>query len=352
MTRVTGGDTEGVSEHTILSAVTRQVLDAAAAEGLDAEAIRAAAGLDPAVLNDPDARTPLVRHVRVWELLSEAGDGLAIGARLGLGSLGVVGYAMQHGATVGEALDWLQRFRTLVHPGLVPHLERRATPAGPRLVFRHPVPPVFARLRPAVDAYAAGTVATMQALTGRPLRAVRVTFPLTAPPDVERYERFFACPVAWAGPAVEVVFDQAILSWPLPRHEPRLFGYLAGRAAALLALVPRDRDAVDAARREIGDGLALGEPRLGDVARSLGMSERTLHRRLAEQGTSFSVLVDAARRERAELLLGDRSLSCSEVAVLLGYAEPAVFFRAFRRWHGTSPRAWRQRVLAAGPAAG
>jgi AraC-like DNA-binding protein len=90
-------------------------------------------------------------------------------------------------------------------------------------------------------------------------------------------------------------------------------------------------------------------PGRGVVARRLAVSDRTLHRRLAGEGTTFAALVDEARRERAQLLLEDRRLSCSEVAFLLGYAEPAAFFRAFRRWTGETPQAWRTPRAADAP---
>ncbi|MFP5355538.1 MAG: helix-turn-helix transcriptional regulator [Gemmatimonadota bacterium] len=95
-------------------------------------------------------------------------------------------------------------------------------------------------------------------------------------------------------------------------------------------------------RREVGASLATGEPRLQAVARRLAMSERTLHRRLAGEGASFTAIVDEVRRERAKLLLEDRKLSSSEIAFLLGFAEPATFIRAFRRWTGETPHEWRQ----------
>jgi AraC-like DNA-binding protein len=97
-------------------------------------------------------------------------------------------------------------------------------------------------------------------------------------------------------------------------------------------------------RHEIGTLLAQGEPRAAAVASRLAMSSRTLNRRLADAGTSFGALLTDVRRERAVLLLQDRALTCSEVAFLLGYAEPATFFRAFRRWLGQTPQQHRMAV--------
>ncbi len=328
-------------DHTILSAVVAGVLEAAVSLGRDRDALVAAARLDPALLADPDARLPVEHDLGLWEVLSQEPVGLPIGERLGMAPFGVVGYAMQHGATVGEALTWLERYRAVLHPDLVPRLERRAGPEGARAVFVKAVPAPFARLREPVYALAAAMGSAMRGLSGRDLRARFVAYPLPRPCDPERHERWFGCPVSWGGPVLEVAFDAGVLALPLPRAEPRLFGYLARRVEALHEALPVAERWADRARREIGTLLAHGEPRLGDVARRLAVSERTLHRRLADDGVRFADLVDGARRERATLLLEDTRLSSSEIAFLLGYAEPAAFFRAFRRWTGATPQRWR-----------
>ncbi|HVK77274.1 MAG TPA: helix-turn-helix transcriptional regulator [Kofleriaceae bacterium] len=79
------------------------------------------------------------------------------------------------------------------------------------------------------------------------------------------------------------------------------------------------------------------------VARRLGMSERTLQRRLKDEGTTFAVLVDEVRTDLARMYLADDRLAVYEVAFLLGFSEPSAFNRAFKRWLGTSPREYRQR---------
>lgn len=339
-------------DHTILAAVVAGVLEVAVRVlGKDRDALVAEAGLDAALLADPDARLPVEHDLRLWEVLSREPVGLVIGERLGLAPLGVVGYALQHGATVGDALSWLGRFHAVLHPDLMPRLERRTGPDGDRAVFVKVVPAPFARLREPVYAQAAGTVAAMRALCGRDVRARWVAYPLPRPRDPERHEQWFGCPVSWGGGTFEVAFHATMLALPLPRAEPHLFGYLARRVEALHAALPVGARWSERAGREIGDLLARGEPRLADVARRLAVSERTLHRRLAEEDTRFADLVDAARRERATLLLDDPHLSVAQVAFLLGYAEPAAFFRAFRRWTGGTPQQWRARATPPPPAA-
>lgn len=333
---------------TILASVTAGILEAARALGLDVEAILAHAGIDPAVFADPDARIPVLQELRVWEVLSRHPVGLDIGERLGIASMGIVGYAMQHGATLGEALAWQRRHAALIHPEVMPHLERRDTAGrlrhdGSLLVFTRPPTAVFAALREPLFAQAAAMPAMLSAAVGSRLVPEFVSFPLPRGPDAARVEAYFACPVSWATPLFEIAFDAAHLDRPLVRADAALFGYLSRRAEELLAALPEQDSWSTRVQRAIGNELSHGEPKAVAIAKRFAVSVRTLHRRLGDEGVSFAALVERVRRERAELLLSEPRLSANEVAYLLGYSDPAAFSRAFKRWTGEAPSTWRAR---------
>jgi AraC-like DNA-binding protein len=95
--------------------------------------------------------------------------------------------------------------------------------------------------------------------------------------------------------------------------------------------------------------LSRGDARLDCVAKTLGLSGRTLQRRLEAEGSSFHTLLEQCRKEQALVLLSDRELPVKAVSHALGYADPSVFFRAFRRWTGTSPAAYRSRAARVSP---
>jgi AraC-like DNA-binding protein len=103
---------------------------------------------------------------------------------------------------------------------------------------------------------------------------------------------------------------------------------------------PMDRLAFDV-RRALTVRLVHGEPEIEHVARDLAMSSRTLQRRLSSAGLSYQELLDAVRRETAERHIAEARLSVSEIAYLVGYSEPAAFHRAFKRWTGVTPQAFR-----------
>ena len=326
---------------TVLAAVIADVVDSAESLGVPRAELLALAGIDAATLADPDARIPIAADIAIWVELSKRPIGLALGEKLGATSMGAVGYAMQHGRTVRDALEWHQRFRAVLHPELVADTELRETPAGNRLVFSKPMAAPFANLRQPVYAYASGMRALLRGLTGEMIDARSVTYPCAKSDDAETHERWFRCPVAWGGAQFEMTFDASVLDRPLPRNDARLFAYLAQQAQRLLAALP-DSDSVSTqVKREVAKELATGEPQQQVVARRMAMTPRTMQRRLATEGATFAAIVEAVRRERAELLMRDSKLTASEVGFLLGFSEPAAFFRAFRRWTGETPQGWR-----------
>lgn len=335
-----------VSDSSILSALTDSVIEAAEDLGFNRAALLTEAAIEPAWLEDPDARVPLHSHLAVWAALSRKPVGIELGLRLGLSGLGVVGYAMPHTESVGAALAFLDRYRTLIHSDAVPRLEQRTIDGEARFAYVQLVPAPFARLVEPVDAQAAAAVALIRTLAGDDVDPTRVALQRPEPPkrpnEKSPQERFHRCAIAWNAPLLEVEFRADILKRPLRRTDARLLGYLSRRAEELRAQLPDDVGFQARVKREIGLRLAQGEPSLKEIASRLGVSERTLHRRLAQENARFQTLLDEIRHERALLLLGNARLSAAEVSALLGYTDSSAFFRAFRRWTGQTPQAFRR----------
>ncbi len=115
------------------------------------------------------------------------------------------------------------------------------------------------------------------------------------------------------------------------RRDPVLLGVLEGHAAEIAAKIPE----ADTVARDVGRALAArmpkGEANIGNIARALATSTRSLQRRLSEAGLTYQQLLEDARRDAAGIYLADPALSIGEVAYLLGYSEPGAFHRAFKR---------------------
>jgi AraC-like DNA-binding protein len=171
-------------------------------------------------------------------------------------------------------------------------------------------------------------------------RAAHVSF-THEPDDVVEYAKVLRCPVrakaSWNGIAIA----KRTLEIPLRRRDPVLRSWLERQAGAILARLPAGGDACDEVRSVLSAQATAGEMTVDAVARRLSTTPRTLQRRLARGGTSFETLRDDARRQAAEQYLSRTTLTIAEVTYLLGYSEPTAFHRAFRRWHGTTPQAFR-----------
>ena len=175
----------------------------------------------------------------------------------------------------------------------------------------------------------------------RPLPLAEVRFAFPAPENGERWARLFGCPVRFAAPASALVLPAEALGWANVQSERTLEGFL--KSAPYRLIVP-SRDARTLSERVLalfGDDLTRPLPSAEESGRRLGLSVSTLRRRLEEEGTSYQRLKDECRRMAAIRYLADTDLTLADIAALLGFDDPSAFFRAFRRWTGTTPSRYR-----------
>jgi AraC-like DNA-binding protein len=159
--------------------------------------------------------------------------------------------------------------------------------------------------------------------------------------DAELKDYFGAREIVYASGFNGVDLDDDALATTLAAPDPSLFRVLETRAAELAAALSQ-KDDLENVRHAIARELETGEPTAKRVASTVGTSERTLHRRIGEHGTTFGKLVDRMRHDLALAHLRDDARSVSDVAMLLGYSDGRAFARAFRRWTKTTPLEWRR----------
>lgn len=307
-----------------------------------------AAGLSEAELADPDRLLELDAVLKLSRAAARlAGDdclGLHLGEAWDLGGLGVLSYAVLNAPTVGTGLRNLDRYgRSHIQGG------RIALGAGSgeaRLVYELEASD-RELARQHVESAAVVGLRIAQRLGGADWRPRRVVFGHRRPRDVSEHTRIFGVPPRFDGEQhVLMAFDASRLERPvagadrrlLPIVEQHLDKLLSTRAKAAL---------VQDVRGALAQMLCDGSPSIRTVAKRLGMSVRTLQRRLDDHGVVFRDLVQEVRRELAERYLAERSANLTEVAFLLGYSELSSFDRAFRRWTGSTPVAARKSLRAA-----
>ncbi|MGR3801831.1 MAG: AraC family transcriptional regulator ligand-binding domain-containing protein [Marinibacterium profundimaris] len=194
--------------------------------------------------------------------------------------------------------------------------------------------------------HALGVVlSVLRCAIGRNVRPLRVTLPHRRPPEFAmRLSACFGAPVETGGAEPALVFDRALLTLPLVDPDTFLLPHLTAHAETLLdRMAEHPGEIGQRVRGEIAARLPRGAPTKDQVAASLGMSPRTLSRRLSDEGSSFEALLLGLRRELAERYLRDRRLGLAQVANLLGYADQAGFTSAYKRWTGRTPGAARPR---------
>ena len=175
-----------------------------------------------------------------------------------------------------------------------------------------------------------------------------VRFPHAPRAGNEEIARVLGREPSFGASSTEVVLASSVLDTRMPTADAVLFRVLDRRLAEQIRGVWPDSSIADHVRKAIADYLHREELSIDMVARVLVTSERTLQRRLTGEGTSFRDLVDEVRRSRALALLKEDA-SVAELAFLLGYAEETTFYRAFRRWTGSTPESWRSNDERATP---
>jgi len=310
--------------------------------GVDPAELARRAGLDPARLDDPEDWLPLRRFVALLELLAEELADPRFGLHLGLtqtpAELGVLGYVAMHSPTVHAAFTNIARFLSAHQEGVELGFERE----GDAVYFTYRIsdPTIQPRRQDAELTMGVG-MSFVRALLGEGSHAREVWLEHAAPADPSEHRRLLGCGVRFGCRTNAIVLDASVLERSPPSPDPGLLAILERHADAM---VETHEDSLGAqVRGAIFVRLKDGVPPQQEVARSLGMSAPTLRRRLDDEGSSFKEELDATRRALAERYLGDRRLTLTEVAFLLGYSDASAFHRAFKRWTGLTPSAFRRR---------
>jgi AraC-like DNA-binding protein len=169
---------------------------------------------------------------------------------------------------------------------------------------------------------------------------------LLPPPSARRNwgaRGVFGAPVRFNAPNNEIVLASTVLELPVHSANAALYPRLLHDLDTRQSQPPSHSKTIEEVRAHIVRTLEQGSPVKGAVARVLGMSARTLSRRLTEAGTTFEAILDRTRRGLAIEYLSNARIGITSVAMLLGYSEPSPFFRAFARWFGSTPAEYRTR---------
>ena len=305
-------------------------------------------GIDERDLRNPLSRLSgliLVRLIEAAEReLRDPAAALRMGALFGPRSLSDMGYVARFQPTLAAAFDYNRRTLALSQTLVEARLDRGRIHS--RIVFDM-IGPSAPVLRPYLELLLSHWRQSAIQAAGRPAALVSVSLPYDAPPHAADYARHFGCPIQFGASAVTCEFATELLDAPLPLADLALSRRMEQRLAIFQLLTDgrigegTDDDGVGPFSRMCRAYL-LGEMdksslTLSRTAEALGTSERSLRRRIRDEGTSFRAILEHVRRELCDVYLLERGRSMEEIALLLGYSETSAFTRAHCRWYGVPP---------------
>ncbi len=322
------------------------VLAEAERQGIARERLLALAGLADADLGQE--RWPIDHITRLWhaavQCTQDAGFGLKAGLGVDPANFQRVGAILRASPTLRAALAAVQKYQRLISDG--GRFQLIAGDADTWIIY-HPRQGKLAFSPHQIEAVLAAVVALARRVTGQALLQPQcVQFSQAQLGPLAGYRAVFACPVAFEQAFSGLLLANAILDAPLPQADGRQVREHHRQAAQQLAGLARGAALAQELRAWMVGELQQRVPERASAAKALGLSERTLARRMQAQQLSFTGLLDAVRREAALQAVADTRQPLADIGQRLGFAEPAVFWRAFKRWTGCTPAQWRSRHLA------
>ncbi|TAK95170.1 MAG: AraC family transcriptional regulator [Aquabacterium sp.] len=317
----------------------RTMSDAFRQRGLNADDLLAKSGVPIGPTDEMDVHHLSDLFSGMWEQAVARTNDPGIGlTRVGhpLAAFGVVSHMLLSSTNVLAAAKCLSRFAALVSPTFsmdVVHEDKVYVVSFAISGGRRPVP------MQRFDFLASVFLAGAQWITGKRLVPNVMYMPFPEPADTTPWRDAYGCHVEFNASSFRGEFKACDFEQAIPTSDPAIADMcvrMTEQAAQELG-----EHFTGKVRQMLTKILHKGDPRREQVAEMLCISERTLQRRLSEEGTSFAELVDAVRRERAERMLARGYLSVTEMACELGFSDPSNFYRACKRWFGLSPSSLR-----------
>ena len=301
----------------------------------------------PAMLRLQSAATvTTAQYFALWRAVEDLSDDPGLGLRMASSAETSAhppsSLAAFHARDYRDGLLRLARFKRLCTPETL-QIEENQTTATVSHVWPNAVE---AEPHIATDITFATVMELGRRGAGQTIIPLRVELRRRRPtPDV--HAAYFECPVRYGAEHDRLVLRAADLDLAFAGHNPELLEMLTPALSGALRDLQAQGSLSDQVKAVLLHALPSGRPDIADVAREMGMSERTLQRRITDEGTAFRDLVNAARHTLSHRLLSDQTNDMAEVAYMLGYLDTRSVYRAFRIWEGTTPKAWRSAARSA-----
>jgi len=308
--------------------------------GVDADEVLRRSGLDPTELYQANLRTKFSGQPRFWKAAVElSGDpciGLHLGEEMPVYKGQILEYLFLSSQTFGDGLRRVLNYQRLISDALHGQVTETPSPCLTSYFSEHQH--ATSHL---AEAMVLGLIKGFQAVTDGIFKPEKIVFNHPPNTDIAEYQRIFQCPVEFNAKSFQLFFPASMLSYRSLYAEPELLNLHIQAADQHLAVL-QQQDLITEVRSQLGALLESGETTLANVANRLGVTPRHLRHQLDLAGTSFQRLLNDYRHRLARRLLSQTDEGISEIVYLTGFSEPSTFYRAFRRWEGTTHIEYRQ----------
>ncbi|MBI1397999.1 MAG: helix-turn-helix domain-containing protein [Betaproteobacteria bacterium] len=310
---------------------------------LDRRALLDLVGVDPDAAVDPAFMVADTAYYAFLEAIARSDPRaidlpLRVGATMRCDDYGAFGLAWKSAVNLRSSYERAERYARALTS--VSTYEVRDTDEGVYMHL-HREGERHLGLRLSNEATIASIVAISQEVCTARFQPRAVYFSHKSPRHTAAHEHHFGCPVHFGAGMDALLVSSELLQQPNRLGDPAISKFFDAHLKEALSSYDDGESVEHRARAHVSRALSQGVPRISDVAGGLGLSGRTLQRRLADRGYSFQTLVDESRRELAQRLLRETRYPLAEIAFLTGFSEQSAFNRAFRRWAGQTPKAFR-----------
>ena len=285
---------------------------------------------------------PAEEFFTVHELLDEKlgpGFGVRVGQQMKIEDYGVLGLSWRTCSWAGEIFERSKRYFKLLSNTFLWQIKEEKDLSHVHLDRD----PHRRGLELSTEASLSATVVVLQAITEKNIRPTQVTFKHNPPKDFTSYKAAFQCPILFNQPHYSITYKTTDLRTRTAKADASINQFLVERVEEETnGLEVAGSKLVFDVEKLIKDALPSGIPSIHQIAEHMGMSNRTLTRRLSEAGVSYRDLIKKIQQGVAEYLLKKSSRSIAEIAFETGFSEQSAFNRAFKRWTGLSPVEFRK----------
>lgn len=302
-------------------------------------------GVDPASIKSPDSRMPIETYLLIQDgaacYVNDPYFGLHMGEFAEAGSWSILGYLMMNCKTLGQAFEKSGRYSRII--GNLIEADAHLQFNKVKIVFS--TPPYAPKMsRHCFEAVFSGSVRMMRNFTGQKLSPLEVHFIYPQPESTAEYERIFCCPVKFGQKENSFTIDMGLVNTPILMANPALLEQFERYAEEIMIEIDKKDEHTRKVTELILSHMDDEKLSINSIAKEMSLSVRTLQSRLEEEGRVFSVLLQEIREGLAKKYLRE-NYTVEEITYLLGFSEPSVFRKAFKKWSGLTPREYREKAF-------